>query len=248
MNIAGKITGLKYKILLSDELKEVNIRDFNINEIPSACLVTDDQNIFAVSKWVSPKRTRSYPFERVFNTLSVSKKITVIPIVKDEGASGDRDFIQWDTVSLMSLLDVFVIFAYYDKADKKERKITNQQFGNEYVLSKIKEIEQFHSSALHWNLNELNANLHDIIDRVKSSYLEIEKSMGVKLQNSKGLDNFKEKIGKDVALFMAFSRGKAIKSAVEGICHIPAERKSGDGFKSKNYNHELLGRTVFFNR
>jgi hypothetical protein len=58
----------------------------------------------------------------VFNTLNVSKKITVIPIVKDEGASGDRDFIQWDTVSLMSLLDVFVIFAYYDKAEKKGPK------------------------------------------------------------------------------------------------------------------------------
>jgi hypothetical protein len=172
-------------------------------------LLTDDTHVFAVSKWVSPKRTRSYPFERVFNTLNVSKKITVIPIVKDEGASGDRDFIQWDTVSLMSLLDVFVIFAYYDKADKKDRKITNQQFDNEYVLAKIREIEQFHSSALHWNLNELNANLHDIIDWVKSSYSEIEKLTGVKLYNSKGLDNFKEKIGKDVSLFMAFSRGKA---------------------------------------
>lgn len=212
MNIAGRITGLKYKILLSDDLKEIDAADFDINEMPSACLLTDDTHIFAVSKWVSPKRTRSYPFERVFNTLNVSKKITVIPVVKDEGASGDRDFIQWDTVSLMSLLDVFVIFAYYDKADKKDRKITNQQFDNEYVLSKIREIEQFHSSALHWNLNELNTNLHDIIDRVKSSYTEIEKSTGVKLHNSKGLDNFKEKIGKDVSLFMAFSRGKAEKA------------------------------------
>ena len=106
MNITGKITGIKYKILLSDELKKVAVEDFDINETPSACLLTDDQITFAVSKWVSPKRTRSYPFERVFNTLNVSKKITVIPIVKDEGAKGDRDFIQWDTVSLMSLLDV----------------------------------------------------------------------------------------------------------------------------------------------
>ncbi len=140
------------------------------NEIPSACLVRADQNIFAISKWVSPKRTRSYPFKRVFNTLHISKKITVIPIIKDEGAKGDRDFIQWDTVSLMSLLDVFVIFAYYDQADRKNQKITNQQFNNEYVLSKIKEIEQYHSSALHWNLNELNTNLHNIIDKVKTSY------------------------------------------------------------------------------
>ena len=140
MNIAGKITGLKYKILLSGDLKEIDAANFDINEIPSACLLTDDTHIFAVSKWVSPKRTRSYPFERVFNTLSVSKKITVIPVVKDEGASGDRDFIQWDTVSLMSLLDVFVIFSYYDKADKKDQKITNQQFDNAFVLSKIREI------------------------------------------------------------------------------------------------------------
>ncbi len=186
MNIVGKITGLKYKILLSGELKEIDIKDFDVNEIPSACLVTDDQNIFAISEWVSPKRTRSYPFERVFNTLHISKKITVIPIVKDEGAKGDRDFIQWDTISLMSLLDVFVIFAYYDKADRKNQKITNQQFSNEYVLSKIKEIEQYHSSALHWNLNELNANLHSIIDKVKFSYSNIEKLTGVKLHNVSG--------------------------------------------------------------
>lgn len=125
---------------------------------------------------------------------------------------GDRDFIQWDTVSLMSLLDVFVIFAYYEKADKTDQKITNQQFNNKYILAKIKEIEQYHSSALHWNLHELNTNLHSIIDKVKTAYSKIEKSTGVKRHNPNGLDNFKDKIGKDVSLFMAFSRGKAEKA------------------------------------
>jgi hypothetical protein len=110
------------------------------------------------------------------------------------------------------LLDVFVILAYYEKAEKADEKITNQQFNNKYVLSKIKEIEQYHSSALHWNLNELNTNLHFIIDKVKTAYLKIEKSTGVKLHSQNGLDNFKEKIGKDVSLFMAFSRGKAEKA------------------------------------
>ncbi len=131
MNILGKITGIKYKVSFIEELKELKLRDFNINQSPSAFSVIDGNHNFAVSKWVSPKRTRSYPFERVFNTLNFSKKITVIPIVKDEGAKGDRDYIQWDTVSLMSLLDVFVIFAYYDKAEKKGKKINNQQFNNE---------------------------------------------------------------------------------------------------------------------
>jgi hypothetical protein len=153
MNIIGKITGIKYRVVLSENLKKVDIKSFDINKAPSACVITDNKHSFAISKWVSPKRTRSYPFERVFNTLHISKKITVIPIIKDEGAKGDRDFIQWDTVSLMSLLDVFVIFAYYTKAEKADPKITNQQFDNKYVLSKIEEIEQYHSSALHWNLN-----------------------------------------------------------------------------------------------
>lgn len=224
MNITGKITGLKYKILLSNELKTIAFENFNVNEMPSSCLLTDDNHIFAISKWVSPKRTRSYPFERVFNTLHASKKITVIPIIKDEGAKGDRDFIQWDTISLMSLLDVYVIFAYYNKAEKKNLKITNQCFDNEYVVSKIKEIEQYHSSALHWNLNELNTNLHNIIDKAKDSYANIEKSTGVKLHNLSGLDNFKEKIGADVSLFMAFSRGKAEKAqAREFVTFQPKE-------------------------
>lgn len=145
-------------------------------------------------------------------------------LVKDEGAKGDRDFIQWDTVSLMSLLDVFVIFAYYHKAERKNRKITKQCFDNEYVISKIKEIEQYHSPALHWNLNELNQNLHDIIDKAKSSYAEIEKITGVTLHGAKGLDNFKEKIGADVSLFMAFSRGKAEKAqAREFVTFQPKE-------------------------
>ena len=212
MNINGKITGIKYKVILSDDLKDIDIKKIDINDAPLACLLKDNKHTFAISKWVSPKRTRSYPFERVFNTLHISKKITVIPVVKDEGEKGDRDFIQWETVSLMSLLDVFVIFAFYEKADKADNKITNQKFNNKYVISKIKEIEQYHSSALHWNLNELNTNLHSIIDKVKTSYSNIEKFTGVKLHNTNGLDNFKEKIGKDVSLFMAFSRDKAEKA------------------------------------
>jgi hypothetical protein len=245
MNITGKITGIKYKVLLIEDLKEVIIKDFDINEMPSACLLNNNKHTFAISKWVSPKRTRSYPFERVFNTLHISKKITVIPIVKDEGAKGDRDFIQWDTVSLMSLLDVFVVFAYYEKAEKAAQKITNQQFDNQYVLSKIKEIEQYHSSALHWNLNELNTNLHHIIDKVKNAYAEIEQSTGVKLHNSTGLDNFKEKIGKDVSLFMAFSREKAAQAQAREFVTLQPKESLSTLSKAKITITNYLGGQYF---
>ena len=245
MNIVGKVTGIKYKVLLADNLKEIAIEDFDINDAPSAGLLADNNYTFAISKWVLPKRTRSYPFERVFNTLNVSKKITVIPIVKDEGAKGDRDFIQWDTVSLMSLLDVFVIFAYYEKAEKKGQKIKKQRFDNEYVLSKIREIEQYHSSALHWNLNELNTNLHNIIDKVKISYTAIEESTGVKLHNPNGLDNFKEKIGKDVSLFMAFSRGKAEKAQLREFVTLQPKESLATLSKAKITISNYLGGQYF---
>jgi hypothetical protein len=209
MIIEGKITGIKYAIKLLNNLKVIDLNSFDINKCPTACLVSDGKTTFAVSKWVSPKRTRSYPYERVYNTLNMSKKITVIPIVKDEGANGDRDFIQWDTVSLMSLLDVFVIFAFYNKAEKRGEKITKQQFDADFVASKIKEIENYHSSALHWNLKELNTELPKILGKVVIAYTDIENKTGVKLHGFQGLDNFKAKIGKDVATFMAFSRQKA---------------------------------------
>ena len=245
MNIVGKITGIKYKILLTEDLKAVEIKDFDVNQMPASCLLTDNKNSFAISKWVSPKRSRTYPFERVFNTLNISKKITVIPIVKDEGAKGDRDFIQWDTVSLMSLLDVFVIFAYYETAEKIDLKITNQQFDNKYVLSKIREIEQYHSSALHWNLNELNTNLHNVIDKVKTAYANIEKTTGVKLHNANGLDRFKNKIGKDVSLFMAFSRDKAEKAQAREFVTLQPKESLSTLSKAKITITNYLGGQYF---
>jgi hypothetical protein len=85
-------------------LPEYDFDQFDINDAATACIVRDGKYTFALSKWVSPKRTRTYPFGRVYNTLSHSKKVTVIPVVKDEGKRGDRDYVQWDTVSLMALL------------------------------------------------------------------------------------------------------------------------------------------------
>jgi len=216
MNITAEITGIEYKIYFTNELKKCDFKDFDINKIPASCLITDKKKSFAISRWVSPKRTRSYPFERVYNTLNISKKITVIPIIKDEGAEGDRDFVQWDTVSLMSLLDVYVIFAYYNKASihkTRKDKITNQQFDNAYILSKIKEIGNYHSSALHWNLKEINTNLSSIIDKVKKSYNLIESKTGIKFHSAKGLTDFKKQFEEDVKNFMNISRKKAKEAA-----------------------------------
>ena len=57
--------------------------------------------------------------------------------MKDEGLNGDRDFLQWDTISLISMLNIYVIIAYYKTATKSSRfenKITNQRFDIGIIL------------------------------------------------------------------------------------------------------------------
>ena len=212
MEIKAKITGIEYQSKLTNELKEFDIKDFNINNLPASSIVKDGNFSFGISKWVSPKRTRSYPYERIYNTLGNSKKITVIPIIKDEGKRGDRDFIQWDTVSLMSLLDVFVVFAYYENAEKhstRENKITNQQFDNNLVKTKITEIKSYHSSALHWNLKEIEKSFPELIQKTKFSYIQIGKRLGVEFHNGQGIDKFANQFINGVKDFMNTSRQKA---------------------------------------
>jgi len=249
MEITGKITGIRYKAFLAENLQVIDIKNCNINKASSYFIMKNGDNSFAVSKWVSPKRTRSYPYERVYNTLNVSKKITIIPIIKDEGADGDRDFLQWDTISLMSLLDVFVIFAYYDKAKRNpdyRNKITDFEFNNKYVISKIKEIEQYHSSALHWNLNELKKNFHQLIDKSKEVYGRIEKELKVKLHSQNGIDNFKNKIGKNVEKFMQFSREKAEKAQSREIATTQPKESLSTITKAKITITNYLGGQYFF--
>ena len=212
MDITAKITGIEYKPKLTSDLATFDFNDFNINELPANCLINFGGFSFGLSKWVSPKRTRSYPYERVYNTLGTAKRITVIPVIKDEGKKGDRDFIQWDTVSLMSLLDVFVVFAYYQTAEKhktRDDKITNQQFDNELVKQKIAEIKNYHSSALHWNLKEIEQSFPDLIQKVKASYNEIGKRLNVAFHNEQGIDRFANQFINGVKDFMQTSRQKA---------------------------------------
>lgn len=212
MKITAKITGIEYQIELKSKLNVYEFKDIDINELPACCIIKDDNFTFGISKWVSPKRTRSYPYERVYNTLGSSKRITVIPIIKDEGKKGDRDFIQWDTVSLMSLLDVFVIFAYYKHAEKhptRDDKITNQMFDNELVKNKINEIKDYHSSALHWNLKEIENTFPTLIQKTKLNYQKLGKELGVEFHNKQGIERFANQFIDGVKNFMDTSRQKA---------------------------------------
>lgn len=246
MEINATIEKIQYEATLSEALKSFSIKDFDVNSASTACLVKVARTTFAISKWVSPKRTRSYPYERVYNTLGNSKRITVIPIVKDEGQAGDRDYLQWDTVSLMSLLDIFVIFAYYNKADAAGNKITNQQFDNAYIIQKINEIKNCHSSALHWNLDELKNNFDKLLGKVKSSYTRIQKQTGVPLHDFAGIDNFRKRISKDMGNFKQFSREKAEKAQAREVQTIQPKEALSTATKAKITITNYLGGEYYF--
>lgn len=88
--LLAQITNFSYQkcykeVLQSFEFSDINA--FDINALPSKCLVNFGGKSIALSKWVSPKRTRSYPYSRVYDTFDcgASKVATIIPLIKDEG-------------------------------------------------------------------------------------------------------------------------------------------------------------------
>jgi len=233
MDIFAEIIGLKYTPFLC---KELDI--FNFNEIADALsksatfiLKVDGGNQIALSQWVSPKRTRSYPYARVYDSLDFSgKKVTIIPIVKDEGKEGDRDFLQWDTVSLMSLLGVYVIISHYTDASKSSRyghKITNQKFDIKYIKNQIRKLLSYQSDALHWNLSQID-NVGRIGQKALESYSDISKRIGVEMHSFESAKRRINQLLEGKETFMLSSRGLAEKAQRrESITTQPKEHLMG---------------------
>ncbi|EEA8817560.1 hypothetical protein G4F72_001737 [Campylobacter upsaliensis] len=244
----AKIKNFSYIKYWEQDLERYNFN--NINDLPSKCIVNFENKSFAISKWVSPKRTRSYPYARVYDTFSsgANKVVTIIPLIKDEGINGDRDYLQWDSLSLMSLLNVYVIIAFYDRADlhpTKQGKITNQQFNNEYICKQLSELANYHQSALHWNINQLE-NLPSLAQKAKNAYVDISTSLGVKLHSLESIDNFIAKIIKSKEAFMDFSRTKAKAAQQREVLTLQPKEQIGIGQKCKITIENYLGGQYFF--
>jgi hypothetical protein len=90
----------------------VPLAEFDINQAPTYGVIQTEDGEIAYSKWVSPKRTRSYPFARIYNTYNASKILTVIPVIKDEGQDEDLDKLQYSTISWMNLLNTYIVLGY----------------------------------------------------------------------------------------------------------------------------------------
>ena len=154
-NFHGYIRNVTYQPQLIPVATSYSFAEVDINQAKSSGIIRANETEIAFSKWVSPKRTRSFPFARIYNTYNASKILTVIPVIKDEGADGDLDKINFSTFSWMSLLNIYIVLGYYNRAEKSYRKgqeykhkLTNQQFNSKAVRQQIKRILSYKQSAL----------------------------------------------------------------------------------------------------
>ena len=233
MDLLAKITGIKYKPFLCRKLNTYTIKELDkaLSKEATFILDVDNETQTVISWWVSAKRTRSYPYARVYDSLGFSgKRATIIPVMKDEGKEGDRDFLQWDTISLMSLLGIYVIIAYYADAIPSSRyrhKVTNQRFDIPSIKNEVKKLPSYQSDALHWNLAQIE-KVGEIGQKALDSYDNISKKLKVEmhLRSSAG-KRIKELLkGKDE--FMKLSRDLAKKAQRrESLTIQPKEKLTG---------------------
>ena len=80
-----------------------------------------NEQTVAISVWTTPKRTKTYPLSRVYNTLSHDGiRITIIPALTDYGENGERGKIQPNTTYWMTALGVYVILGVFVEAEAGE--------------------------------------------------------------------------------------------------------------------------------
>ena len=198
--LKGIVKGVRYVPYLNQEkLTEYDIAQFDVNEAKAYGLINlgTSGNNLPYSKWVTPKRTRTYPFPRIYSTLGrTAKQVTIIPIIKDEGAATNNDRINSITFSWMNLMNVYIILAWYEDAERKQGttdRITNQVLNVESVREKLLEISQFQSTALHWNTNHFEEDFERIYLNAVESYERISEKENVVMHKAQDHLNTLEK-------------------------------------------------------
>lgn len=220
IHFRGFIRDIKYRAFLVADLPRYSLNGFSINSAAPAGLLETPDGTLGYSKWVSPKRTRSYPFERIYKTYNAPKIITVIPILKDEGRDGDLNKIQASTISWMNLLNIYIVLGYYDEAVKSRRyegKITRQQLNEITIREQIEEILAYKQSALHWNRSLIEERFRLTFDRALNAYSEIATRTGVPVHEQRGLRAYATQLEEDLEQFwvrsLKGSRGAALRES-----------------------------------
>lgn len=252
LHFTGFIRGVKYRACLTESLTKIPFVEFDVNRCNAYGIIQADDMELAYSKWVSPKRSRSYPFARIYNTYNAAKVITIIPVIKDEGRDGDLDKLQYSTISWMNLLNTYIVLGYYENAIKSQKKgqtdkqkLTNQSFNREFINAQIQEIIDYRQSALHWNKNLFEERFTRIFRQALDSYSTISNQTQVRIHSHSGMEKYLQAITEDFEEFKNLSlKGSQGASRREALTSHALEYLI-DGTKATFCIENYLGGTYY---
>ena len=161
----------------------------------------------AVSVWTTPKRSKTYPLGRVYDTLSYDGiKITIIPVMVDYGKNGERGRIQPNTVDWMTSIGVYMILGVYVDAEKgkvgrlaknagiktkssegKPKFAKGQRFDLKYLQKQIEKIIENKPNIKKWNENQLTT-IPNLLENGITHYKRLGKKLDVPLSDFSRLE------------------------------------------------------------
>lgn len=244
----GFIKGVSYKANLTAPLVAYDFDDFDVNAAKPYGLIDAGGQRIGYSKWVSPKRTRTYPFERIYNTYNAARSLTIIPVVKDEGRDGDLDKIQYSTISWMNLLNVYIVLGYYETAEKSTRasqagrhKLTRQKLNREFVKAQMEEIVKYKQSALHWNKNLFADRFIEIFRKALASYRAISRKTKVEVHPQALSERYLAEIVADFETFQRRSLKGSERASARELQTIHKHEHLVEGIKGQFRIENYLG-------
>jgi hypothetical protein len=203
LHFTGFVREINYQAGLTEPLTKFPLAEFDINRAKAFGIIQTEDTELAYSKWVSPKRTQNHPLARLYNTYAtqpgtgiISKILTIVPVIKDDGRDGEIDKIQYSTLAWLNLLNTYLVLGYYDRAEPQKetdrQKLTHQRLNPEFVRSQIEEIATSQQTALQWNQQLLADRFTEIVRRALDAYWEISDRTGVKIHAYVGMDDYRK--------------------------------------------------------
>ena len=114
------------------------------------------------------------------------------------------------------------------------------------MKTQIRELSDYHSSALHWNLDQLNSEkLDKLMQKAILSYRTISKKTGIKLHSETGLETFRQRIITSRESFLVFSRLKSAQAQKREIGTTQPKEALSVGIKTPIEIENYLGGKYF---
>ncbi|MHA1248896.1 MAG: hypothetical protein ACTSRP_02775 [Candidatus Helarchaeota archaeon] len=183
----GYIDLKNYKnFLVEKKLQIVSKNQFiNSSSRESYWRLKIDEIIFDIFKFTTPKRTRSFPFARLFPLLfNNTLKVALIPIVKDEGVQ--TDFLGLETIAILNIFNVYSIINYYESAEIKHLdnkfRLTNQKLNFKEIYENLQNIVDKNIDVHKWN-ESIAHKYPKILLKAKRAYENIANKLKIDSEN-----------------------------------------------------------------